>query len=46
MKFHTDDTLILDTTVKISRQGDLTTGIYAPLVQMIVHSVVALTTGP
>jgi len=45
-KFHTDDPIILDTTVKISRQGDLTTGIYAHLVQRIVHPVVCLTTGP
>ena len=45
MNFNTDDPL-LDTTVKISRQGDLTKGIYAPLVQKIFHSVVSLTTGP
>jgi hypothetical protein len=41
MKFHTDDPLILDTTAKISRHGDLTTGIYAHLVQRIIHFVVS-----
>jgi hypothetical protein len=46
MKFHTDNPIILDTTVEFSLQGDLATGIYALLVQRIVHSVVCIMTGP
>ena len=44
VKFHTDGPLTLDTTVNISRQGNLSTWIYAHLVQKIVHSAVCLTT--
>jgi hypothetical protein len=45
MKFDAEDPLISDTTVKISRQGNLATRIYAPLVQKFIHSAVSRKTG-